>query len=92
MPSTVNKATSTQTSTSQQWPADNLAYITACQLAGGDKPNQWQLIAGYRILIRSTMHRRVLNLPVSQHVKEYKAAKAILFPHTVKSQFKKSNI
>lgn len=91
MPSTTNKGNTTKNPTSHKWPADNLAYIVACELSGNDKPSHWQLIAGYRLLIRSTLHRRVLNLPLSQHVKEYKKAKAILFPHTVKNQIKKSH-
>lgn len=58
--------------------ADNLAWIVACELSKSEDPNASQLMAGYRLLIRSTIQRGKLKLNVTKHLAEYREAKSIL--------------
>jgi len=66
----------------QKFSKTNLVWIIACQMSGDEMPKQWQIITGYRALVRSILSRKRLGLPVYEHMVEYREAKKIIFPNS----------
>ena len=61
-----------------EWSHNNLAWIVACQISCGEEPKVWQLMVGYRVLIKSTLRRWKFGLSVTSHLEEYRQAREIL--------------